>query len=109
MGTWIDGKPLYQKTYISLHNVKDNVSIDISDIAPIVDYGHISLASLDFLFGTLRTYRNGSFYYGNGEQVVLYSFQPNASRIFINVSMTGSSEMGDFNYYITLQYTKTTD
>ena len=118
VGTWIDGKPIYQKTYVSLHNgnpstTSNIIIIDISDIASEIENTVKLDVNYDFDFNGARTYRYDSSYYyqaANATQSFIWSVQPFYNRIVANSTMIHPSQtLSDFNYYATLRYTKTTD
>ena len=99
IGTWVDGKPLYQKTYI-------NVSIT-NDTDNIIDpnFGtdkNICTHDIEFR-GVSGNYRND---YNNTVNDTLYS---NNGQLVYYFSKSGSwSQLFD-TFDITIRYTKTTD
>lgn len=112
---WIDGKKIYQKTYYLLHqsagSVVEYVSIDTSDINSTLKYMVNLQGNVDFLFNNLRIQRSGSFNYINGNDniaMMCWGYSPNG--IGINTQMKHpTATFSDFNFYATIQYTKTTD
>ena len=102
IGTWIDGKPLYEKTVNIGALVNSNnwqrISHGINNIDKIIDVraiAHIDDSTMDFL--PIPNYRVTSSYgvtFGVNETQISY----------INNWVTGDSYT-----YVTLQYTKTTD
>ena len=103
VGTWIDGKPLYQKTYVYSSTIPNNTWVAIgtlsSDIVNNVHYIegtiHDDNIAHKFMFGG-RSGDSNTIALVNEEQSKLYIY---ASR----VSDTWS------NAVVTIRYTKTTD
>lgn len=109
VGTWVDGKPIYQKSgsfsktdfesgtnnwnYYTLLNLPNNINIiKINGMVSITDYGVTIIGTKNILNGSNSWSTNFSY----------------AKRITLdvqNISIAGK----DINLYITLQYTKTTD
>lgn len=109
VGTWIDGKPLYQKTYqISQFPNTTDVKIDTG-----ITYGQATVLQAE---GICFNPNSGSAYpvpFVNGGQQTYYKYdvglwiavKDNKLHICIN---TGS-DWSYANGYVTLRYTKTTD
>ena len=105
IGTWIDGKPIYQKTFTGTITTKgDNVIVNDNKLN---------------LIGIVNSYltKDGwtpilPYLYGTGSDLhyAIGFVQDDNKRISLNYTDIGS---GDYyigaTYYITLQYTKTTD
>lgn len=115
VGTWIDGKPLYQKTIVDTMptiTVEDtSVEKDIP-IGASVEYGHIITANFNNsgTFVTLNCSRsdisnmvNNAFIY---LKVNTHTQVEKRNMITVGGTRTGFSEKP---LYITIQYTKTTD
>jgi hypothetical protein len=89
------------------------MQIDISDIASAIDFSMMGKATAKFLANGSYSYREGNFSYALGtdrEQFVLYSILPDNGIVNINLNFTHPTiTFSDVNFYITLQYTKTTD
>lgn len=100
IGTWIDGKPLYEKTisFGSLpNNTQKNVAHGISDVDLIVKCEGIAYDS---------SYKSISVPYSNVDSLG-YQLQLEVNRT--NVSIKAKINFTGYIGYITLQYTKTTD
>lgn len=100
IGTWVDGKPLYEKTisFGSLpNNTQKNVAHGISDVDIIVKCEGIAYDS---------SYKSISVPYSNVDSVT-YQLQLEVNRT--NVSIKAKINFTGYIGYITLQYTKTTD
>lgn len=100
IGTWIDGKPLYEKTisFGSLpNNTQKDVAHGISDVDLIVKCEGIAYNS---------SYKSISVPYSNVDSLT-YQLQLEVSRT--NVSIKTKIDFTGYIGYITLQYTKTTD
>lgn len=101
IGTWIDGKPLYQKT-ISCGNLPDNsmknVAHNISNLKRVIEYkGNGYRASDNINFG--MPYPAGAL----AQVITLYVNNTNV------VLITGQDRSNVQDVYVTLKYTKTTD
>lgn len=100
IGTWIDGKPLYQKTIncgALPNNTTKNTAHSISDI----EYAVI-------IQGSARNPNNGiqiplPYVYGNTRCLQTYIDSTNI-KLISSENMSGYTES-----YVTIQYTKTTD
>lgn len=103
IGTWIDGKPIYRKTYLSTTpQTNDYNYMDISDI---------SIDMLVNLYGTLVV-GNKTFVPANTADVTGWHFYVNldSNRIQCTIRMpTGASWGYGKIFYVNLEYTKTTD
>lgn len=99
VGTWIDGKPLYQKTV--------TVTSPTSDFGIIYDYD----ATFDikdlrgYLTGTDNAVWDLNVYFPNNFSIASYIYKPNHD---IRMNVTRASEKG-VPVVLTLQYTKSTD
>ena len=98
VGTWIDGKPIYEKT-VDIENLPNNttknVTHGISDIALIIDIR-------GFASGVSNTIPLPYSSVGG-----TYNINVNADTTNINIQ-TGYNATG-YSGYVTLRYTKTTD
>lgn len=103
VGTWITGKPLYQKTinFGSLpNNSNKTVAHNIAKVNQVVSINAFGYNGT----GTSRTYWNIP-YTANGaitDQVMMY-IDPT------NINIATKKDMTSSGCYVTLQYTKTTD
>ena len=96
VGTWIDGKPLYQKTLTGItgsDEVLGVISTDLGDYCTLISF---ITTKDDAPFNGLS--RNGS----------LFSWWIRKNGQFVATSFQ-SSEMINATFYATFQYTKTTD
>lgn len=110
IGTWVDGKPIYQKTIIgSMPAVETDkeFSSKFIDIEASIDYAHFICAVRKSTTGFVPL---PLYYSGNGYQAYFFingnndPTRPNAIKLYSN-AQTWESQ----NVYITIQYTKTTD
>lgn len=111
VGTWIDGKPLYETTITQDYTMTNNaysydkslsdLNLNIATLAQIVWINKKIFSSTNYDF-------ESNFYYSNTE----------FSRVFYRVSNTSDNETLRFRcaganpsgtFYVTLRYTKTTD
>lgn len=104
IGTWIDGKPLYQKTINcgalpndSIENPK-YVNHNISNLDKIVCITGFAFSSTNYLPlpYTHTTIQNNQIGIG-------------ANGTYIAITVGANTDRSNFSAYITLQYTKTTD
>jgi len=101
IGTWIDGKPLYQKT-IDLGNLPNattkQVNTEISNVKRLINYSATATDSNggNIAFPRLWLGGSGDMYIGFGSNLST-----------INVATT--SDRSGMTGYCTVQYTKTTD
>lgn len=97
IGTWIDGKPVYQKTFVGRGENDENSryipSIFIDDFKDLV-----------YSFGTLKL-DGVSILVSNGVYGSFVYNPTNGIEIYQTVSVSKKS----YDYYATYQYTKTTD
>jgi len=96
VGTWIDGKPLYQKTYIdTLSSSSATQSISIGE-----SYSVVNIYAVIFNDGVRIL--NGHFDGSN-------RFNAYIENSAIKLIRNNSSSWANKTVYVTLQYTKTTD
>lgn len=100
IGTWIDGKPLYQKTYVgtiiadsALHPIAT-----LSNNLSVVDVTGYALNSYGSIYPT-------NVYISGDDRFSVYINSDNA----ITIIATPSSGLNSSSCYITIKYTKTTD
>lgn len=111
IGVWTDGKPLYQKTYISIIG-----SYDTSESGYVLATNITGIDNIANIKGSIRTSNGTSFSYfdlnGLGSNNGLVSdihLNANGTLLLWSVSSTyGSAFVGGYAS-VTLQYTKTTD
>lgn len=110
IGIWIDGKPLYRRTYVLNTGIKNNYNYYLTDISDT----ELEIFFIDY---------NGSFYFyspGGSIGVVPYNYSPNAASVCAEVAIDSSEHKIRLSWrtgadavnqplYITIQYTKTTD
>lgn len=109
-GTWIDGKPVYQKTFFSsITNYKTgeykifSIPLDIDNINVIISMDGMVNYSIPINYyhnNGLGTVQEFSTYYSRSSEVGGFI------RTLVYYS-TGSP--GELNYFVTIRYTKTTD
>lgn len=100
IGTWIDGKPLYQKT-ISCGALPNNTTKNVGHSIADIEYAVI-------IQGSARNPNNGiqiplPYVYGNTRCLQTYIDSTNI-KLISTENMSGYTES-----YVTIQYTKTTD
>lgn len=109
IGTWIDGKPLYRKTFsnITIPDSTGSISVTVLDFSSIHNIDNILLdESASFMKANTKPFESLVFnFYGGGN---------NWSRIFIRkgdktVRMISGVSLVNYTGTITLLYTKTTD
>lgn len=110
IGTWIDGKPLYRKTF-PFHQTRTSDFTSMSTTVGTMDnanilrmYGYIWSHSNDFKYPI-----PSSEYVKSGSETYNYSFQAlnqvNTGKIFVSTYIW----RGEFDGHLTVEYTKTTD
>lgn len=102
IGTWVDGKPLYRKTY--------QISSISSSNADLVDIRSLNIETVVKLYGTLNSQANTGVY---TYPMPLYDSSSNYSVLFkSDYYIRGRASIGSGSFhscYITIEYTKTTD
>ena len=103
IGTWIDGKPLYQKTYNVFSNSGDFYVVDTNLIN--LNYKVIDLHGHGY-DGT----NNYSFPYADGNYTVACYLNNTTGVVYIRVLSSGNNVTKNFHVdFITIKYTKLTD
>ena len=112
IGTWVNGKPLYQKTYtgaaaqtlpasrasMSFYTFDDNIDEIVNYTGKVSRYKASDNSFVDYLALSFCDYSNSSFYYNvNVTRKSIFVFGQMSNRFF-KISPT-----------VTIQYTKTTD
>ncbi len=97
IGTWIDGKPLYRKTLISVGNTGDNVGLahNIPTIGAVIRSD---------IFCTNNA---GRTYPAHNDIFNLYVKTTDTTNVWCNIS-SGFVDIA-WKVYLTIEYTKTTD
>lgn len=106
VGVWTDGKPLYQKTFVTERtNIAGNASIDIStDISPLsIDLIVAYKERLSYSVTTGGTTLSGEYY---SDDLARLRKNDNAYAIQLTI---GSATQNTLKITWTIQYTKTTD
>ena len=102
VGTWIDGKPLYQKTIdcgVLPNNTTKSVNTNILNASKLINYSATAFGTNNNgIMAIPRLWLDG-----NGNVYIGFS----ADLTVINFATT--SDRSNMNAYCTLQYTKTTD
>lgn len=99
IGSWLDGKPLYKKTYniASLANAgMVQIPFEISNLKEVVSIRGIATDGANFF--TLPSYRGAV---GTGIQIY--------ADINNGISIVTENDRSSYHAYITIEYTKTTD
>jgi hypothetical protein len=99
IGTWIDGKPLYQKTFVETTPSSANVDSEIISLSSDVEFVHNIIGYVKTVSASVPI----NFSYASNDYVNVY-YASSANTIQIKQSSYNS-----FPCYITIQYTKTTD
>lgn len=98
VATWIDGRPIYQKTIAFTFVGSSTVIVDISDNIDIVLYAYAYAKNSKYMY-------NISMYtQGQGGQFLYDYNNPNKLRI-----KNTNPDFDNSSGYLTVQYTKTTD
>ena len=102
VGTWIDGKPIYQKTVKFLSQAlaagDNDLNLGIPTIDTVVDSKAMITNSAHTTYRPLNTWTSGS------ESQVFYLIEPSSGKLRIHAEGSWPSP----NIFITLQYTKIT-
>ena len=98
VATWIDGKPIYQKTIAFTFVGSSTVYVDISDNIDIVLYAYAYAKNSKYMYN-IAMYTQGI----GGEFLYDYA-HPNQLRI-----KNSNKDFDNSSGYVTVQYTKTTD
>lgn len=102
IGTWIDGKPLYQKTYSGTLAGTELSTID-SSLGEIIDWIVGGSTTVNLLSGSSNYLIPNGFYATT--QYISKPFKTGENKIVIKASDGYNS----LPYKATIQYTKTTD
>ena len=103
IGTWIDGKPLYQKTVncgALPNNTTKEIAHDISNIDKVINIKGIAINA------SANTYLNIPTITIN-QSLVNYQIGMDVNNTYVRI-LTGI-DRSSYSAYVTLQYTKTTD
>ena len=105
VGTWIDGKPLYQKTFTGIKTISTSEStleVSLDNTCDIIDWKGVVSPNVSnkrlYKFGYLNTAATIS-----GGSIVSVFPENNVFYVRATTSFT------DATYWLTVQYTKTTD
>lgn len=104
VGTWIDGKPLYEKTLHFTKTGKISAGFDVSDIILEI----YNLKSVDGYFIYTFATDNIIATVPYGRYFAVYTNTTN-NTYTATVYSDFTSNTADFEFFITIQYTKTTD
>lgn len=105
VGTWIDGKPIYKKTYITNENTGSS-TVDISTLnaKEIMDYN-----SVCYRKGTNNDYEH-PYYAGDNDYFRVFFRTNSASSDYpTSIQYRIASSYSSFKITTTIYYTKTTD
>ena len=99
-GTWIDGKPIYRKTFVYEGETTANASISIGSISNVED--------IETIKGSLRLHAGGfiSLGYMNNDNNKVFEVNTKETGEIMVISPYNSSNS---KIIITVEYTKTTD
>lgn len=104
VGTWIDEKPLYEKTF---HNTFSNVSVDTSQtVADLTSLSIDKMIKMEGFTYLTRSSGNITIFLDNGEYIQFDYVPNNGCLLRFQQKYAGSSNC---DVYCTIQYTKTTD
>ena len=106
VGTWIDGKPIYQKTINYGSTVSVGTTEKQTELADLTSLGIDTLVDMW-----------GKFFSSGGSMIKVFNSSPSAMTVELYVSsnklylqsVRGSSTVTLSEIYVTIQYTKTTD
>lgn len=104
VGTWLDGKPLYEKTLL-YSNVKIANAVELPVNIPNIDFGFVYTGVFDndgILQSTLPTILVSS------SGILGFYYHKTNKTIYIRGNDTNAASATK-KYYLTLRYTKTTD
>ena len=107
IGTWVDGKPLYRKTYVFTKTPTSSMSIKTNDLRSYFDkviniYGTFAT---DSSFIPLNTYHPTS-----NANSMLFFVSYSSDYYFTLEARIGSGYVGkSIDFFVTIEYTKTTD
>ena len=107
IGTWIDGKPLYQKT-IQMQTANAVSTWSRENIGTSIDYAQLVNASLNNGTGSFITLNGFNSGFTTGISCTILNNQHYSAPNTIALITTESAWL-EKNVYVTLQYTKTTD
>lgn len=100
-GTWIDGKPIYRKTYVYEAGASSYATLDLSDldfeIIRIVDFVHHTK------YKNAGSYWSGNYYWASGDATRCYV---NGTNLILRSADNITTSTGA---WVTVEYTKTTD
>ena len=102
VGTWLDGKPIYQKTLFLDNLVASDNAIDVSDLnIDVLVYAEALRRFENDSLNEYTPFTTDGGYSSQSKQSITYSDDELAIAIGTGV---------DFDdYYVTIRYTKTTD
>ena len=126
VGCWIDGRPIYQKTFSKQittnvqddSEVKDTITHGITNIQDIVDIKGIERGDDSWINifspssttkGALKKFTVSSTTYNNVPSAGDGYFQVTANKTEILITTQGNFGSNNVYVYVTLKYTKTTD
>lgn len=107
VGTWVDGKPIYRKTYV--------VTSPSSGISTEVDTSGLNIDTLVYIFGMFNSGSGTGSFEAPIPYVEPYDLQNSSinvfylhddSKIYVRKS---SANMALASFHVTVEYTKTTD
>lgn len=107
IGTWIDGKPLYEKTVsfgaIAANTINYQLDCSILTVDNLIDINCMTYSDNTFIKLPLALFQQGSTYSDYG--INIQAFDKTTGKVRIDTGASRSISGG----YITIQYTKTTD
>jgi hypothetical protein len=96
VGTWIDGKPLYQKTVTGSSGTNININLNINNADIVI------IKTAGIILSTGEYIPHGA--YTNASNYLSFFISANKTQCGIR----SSESYGNATYYVTVQYTKTT-
>lgn len=111
VGTWIDGKPIYQKTFYSTDDLV--LTAGTSTTLNIGSVADLNIDAIIRIYGTYKLPTNGGFWalnMANANTSINMSMTTQVYNGFLSVvgyRSEGNRSYSDFR--VTIQYTKTTD
>ena len=100
VGTWINGKPIYQKTIV----LTSSYTIPSNTWTNVINKGTYNLNNIEYIVNAVTMREGHKGYIGQ----IAYTANPSTDS-YIKAQVTGGSWSIEVGTAITLQYTKTTD
>ena len=110
IGQWVDGKPLYQRTFIdSSTSYSDSNSKRTFTCLSLTGVDYVNLVDANCSFGNATYFRNVTFSSNLQMEQNMYAMYNTTSHEGTVYVQTSNKTVTSIGYIITIQYTKTTD